>query len=184
MICVSKSLSGLGLPFSLLMLKDEIDVWKPGEDNGTFRGNNLTFVTAVAAIVNYWSDTRLEQHISQLETIVTDWLSTIKSTHQSTIKATRGLGLIHGIEFFNPDNATTIAAHCFENGLIIKTCGSDDQVLKLLPTLTISEEILRDGLTIINNALEIFTRKKPLSLPVSSFQREQPVYNHSYISTA
>ncbi len=52
-IVLSKSLSGFGLPLSLLLLKPELDVWQPGEHNGTFRGNNLALVTATAALQKY-----------------------------------------------------------------------------------------------------------------------------------
>ncbi|WP_346656475.1 aminotransferase class III-fold pyridoxal phosphate-dependent enzyme [Bradyrhizobium sp. NBAIM01] len=46
LVCLATSISGLGLPMSLLLLKKEHDVWVPGEHNGTFRGNSL--VTAAA----------------------------------------------------------------------------------------------------------------------------------------
>lgn len=42
-------LSGYGLPFAMVMLRKELDQWKPGEHNGTFRGKNHAFVTATAA---------------------------------------------------------------------------------------------------------------------------------------
>jgi diaminobutyrate-2-oxoglutarate transaminase len=45
-IILSKSLSGYGIPFSMVLMKPSLDQWKPGEHNGTFRGNNLAFVTA------------------------------------------------------------------------------------------------------------------------------------------
>src|SRR6478672_5391769 len=54
-ITLSKSLSGYGLPMALVVLKRELDVWRPGEHNGTFRGNNHAFVTATASIEHYWS---------------------------------------------------------------------------------------------------------------------------------
>src|SRR5262249_58994521 len=54
-ITLSKSLSGYGLPMAMVVLKKSMDVWKPGEHNGTFRGNNHAFVTATAAIEHYWS---------------------------------------------------------------------------------------------------------------------------------
>src|SRR5690606_30014682 len=44
MVTLSKSLSGYGLPMAVVLLKPELDRWKPGEHNGTFRGNNLAFV--------------------------------------------------------------------------------------------------------------------------------------------
>ena len=49
-VCLSKSLSGYGLPFAVVLLKPEHDVWEPGEHNGTFRGHNPAFVTATAAL--------------------------------------------------------------------------------------------------------------------------------------
>ena len=53
-VTLSKSLSGYGLPFAVVLIKRELDVWKPGEHNGTFRGNNHAFVTATAALEHYW----------------------------------------------------------------------------------------------------------------------------------
>src|SRR5712691_1519306 len=54
-ITLSKSLSGYGLPMAMVVIKRSMDVWKPGEHNGTFRGNNHAFVTATAALEHYWS---------------------------------------------------------------------------------------------------------------------------------
>src|SRR5690606_19405349 len=55
-VTLSKSLSGFGLPFAVTLIKTEHDQWKPGEHNGTFRGNNHAFVTATAALDHYWKD--------------------------------------------------------------------------------------------------------------------------------
>jgi diaminobutyrate-2-oxoglutarate transaminase len=54
-VCLSKSLSGIGLPMALLLLRPDRDVWNPGEHNGTFRGNNLAFVAAAEAL-ELWTD--------------------------------------------------------------------------------------------------------------------------------
>ena len=62
-ITLSKSLSGYGLPMALVVLKRELDVWKPGEHNGTFRGNNHAFVTATASIEHYWSTDEFQNEI-------------------------------------------------------------------------------------------------------------------------
>ena len=58
-VTLSKSLSGVGQPLSLVLLRPELDVWAPGEHNGTFRGNNLAFVTATAAL-DYWQRRRAD----------------------------------------------------------------------------------------------------------------------------
>jgi len=47
-VCLSKAISGSGLPMALALIHPEFDQWQPGEHNGTFRGNNLAFVTATA----------------------------------------------------------------------------------------------------------------------------------------
>ncbi len=53
-VCLSKSISGYGLPMALTLMKPEHDVWGPGEHNGTFRGHNPAFVTAPAALREFW----------------------------------------------------------------------------------------------------------------------------------
>src|SRR3546814_5299557 len=56
LITLSKSLSGFGLPMSLVLFKPELDIWKPGAHSGTFRGNNMAFVTATQALDSYCAD--------------------------------------------------------------------------------------------------------------------------------
>ena len=63
MITLSKSLGGYGTPFAVVLFRPELDQWKPGEHNGTFRGNNFAFVTAKAAIDEYWSDDSFSKEI-------------------------------------------------------------------------------------------------------------------------
>lgn len=55
-VTLSKSLSGFGLPMSLVLFKPELDIWRSGQHNGTFRGHNLAFVTATKAIQHFWAD--------------------------------------------------------------------------------------------------------------------------------
>src|SRR5690606_39951188 len=60
-ITLSKSLSGFGLPMSVVLIRPQHDRWGPGEHNGTFRGNTHAFVTARVAIEKYWSDGRFQR---------------------------------------------------------------------------------------------------------------------------
>jgi len=55
-ICVSKSISGLGLPMAINLVRRSLDTWNPGEFSGTFRGNNLAFATSAVMMSHYWSD--------------------------------------------------------------------------------------------------------------------------------
>src|SRR5690606_7332797 len=61
MICMSKSIGGYGLPMAITLVRPDLDVWSPGEHNGTFRGISPAFVTAAAALRNYWNDDTLEK---------------------------------------------------------------------------------------------------------------------------
>src|SRR3546814_15606807 len=58
-VTLAKSLSGMGLPFALTLFRPELDVWSPGEHNGTFRGNNHAFVTTTVALRHFWNDRAL-----------------------------------------------------------------------------------------------------------------------------
>eukprot|EP00913_Durusdinium_trenchii_P028497 g26725.t1 len=62
-VTLSKSLSAYGLPMSLVLMKSELDQWEPGQHNGTFRGNNLAFVSATEAIELYWKDRSLSRDV-------------------------------------------------------------------------------------------------------------------------
>ena len=152
-VTLSKSLSGYGLPLSLVLIKPEYDQWEPGEHNGTFRGHNPAFVTATAALELFWSDDRLEKEVLRKENLVKSQLEQMLKRHN--ISATlRGRGLIWGVEFEDPELAGQISKRCFEHGLVIETAGVNGQVLKLLPSLTITDSELLKGIYIIENSMQ------------------------------
>lgn len=153
MVVMSKSLSGFGMPFSLLLLKPELDKWKPGEHNGTFRGNNLAFVTAKSTIENFWTSSEFKAGIALKSNILKDRLEEISEKYLSPEIEVRGKGMIYGIDCIISELAESIKDKCFKNGLIVETCGSDDQVVKFLPALTITENELLDGLDIFEESL-------------------------------
>ena len=64
MVCLSKSIGGYGMPFALTLIKPELDIWEPGEHNGTFRGNQLAIVAAKAGI-EFMIEMRKKQNKSQ-----------------------------------------------------------------------------------------------------------------------
>jgi len=149
-VTLSKSLSGYGLPFALVLFKPEHDQWAPGEHNGTFRGHCPAFVTGAAAL-DFWQDAWLEKSVIAKGRMATERLQ--KLLRNTGVKGeVRGRGLILGVAFEDAEFAGLISAACFERGLIIETAGVNDEVLKLLPSLTISEEELAHGLDIIEQA--------------------------------
>lgn len=156
MITLSKSLSGYGLPLALVLIRPDMDVWAPGEHNGTFRGHCPAFVTATAAL-QFWANDQLSQDVARKATLVERHLHHLRDTYSPDAQV-RGRGLIWGLEFSDSQLASRISKACFAQGLIIETAGIDDQVLKLLPSLTMSEQELRLGLQIIEEALKSLTQ--------------------------
>ncbi|MEK7945545.1 diaminobutyrate--2-oxoglutarate transaminase [Pigmentiphaga sp. YJ18] len=152
-VTLSKSLSGFGLPMAMVLIKPELDIWKPGEHNGTFRGNNLAFVTAQQALEHYWSDGAFTREIQAKETLVRDWLENMVHSHPEADLSVRGRGLIQGLVSGVPGLANKIAAQAFKGGVVIETSGANDEVLKLLPALTIEEGQLRQALEVLDRAV-------------------------------
>ncbi len=152
-ITLSKSLSGYGLPMSLVLMKPEFDVWKPGAHSGTFRGNNLAFVTATAALDAYWTNTAFVNDVQRKERIARDFLENIVHSYPGAGLSVRGRGLMQGLVGQDTQFASRVAARAFELGLIIETSGANDEVLKLLPALTIEDDQLRRGLEIIDHCV-------------------------------
>lgn len=151
-VTLSKSISGIGLPMALVLMKPELDIWIPGAHNGTFRGNNLAFVTARAALLHYWSDDAFTKAVRRKGGVMRNWLDHIAADYPSGEFQVRGRGMIQGLASTDVELAGKIAKRCFENGLIIETSGADD-VLKLLPALTIDEQLLCKGLDIIEDSV-------------------------------
>jgi diaminobutyrate-2-oxoglutarate transaminase len=149
-ITLSKSLSGFGLPMSLVLMKPELDIWKPGAHSGTFRGNNLAFGTGAQALDAYWANTAFATEIQRKERQVRDWLENLVHSYPNAGLSVRGRGLIQGLVCnATPALANRIAQNAFKKGVVIETSGAHDEVLKLLPALTIEEELLGKGLDVI-----------------------------------
>ncbi|MBN1762011.1 MAG: diaminobutyrate--2-oxoglutarate transaminase [Methanomicrobia archaeon] len=152
-ITLSKSLSGYGLPFSLVLMKPELDLWKPGEHNGTFRGNNLAFVTATATLEFYWRDDAFSQEVKRKGLLLRDRLEKLVSMDPNGILSVRGRGMIQALDCKTGELANKITKTAFERGLILETSGSNGQVVKCLIPLTITDEQLNKGLDILEESV-------------------------------
>ncbi len=151
-VCLSKSISGFGLPMALVLLRPELDVWAPGEHNGTFRGNNLAFVTGTAAL-DYWQDDSFSREILRKAGLLRDRLEEMAARHPQVSGPVRGRGLIQGLHLEPEGLGIEVARAAFQRGLLIEPVGPKDEVLKILPPLVIEEAELRQGLDILENAL-------------------------------
>ncbi|MCA0995094.1 diaminobutyrate--2-oxoglutarate transaminase [Alloyangia pacifica] len=150
LIPMAKSLSGFGLPFAALLLKPELDVWKPAEHNGTFRGNTHAFVTARVALEKFWADGKFQAELATKAKLIEDELNTIADMIPGAYL--KGRGLMRGVDVGSGDLAGDICAEAFKRGLIIETSGADDEVVKVLAPLTTSEETFRKGFEILRDS--------------------------------
>ena len=173
-ITMSKSLSGYGLPFAMVLFKPEHDIWKPGEHNGTFRGNNLAFVTAEAAIKHYWSDDLFSKEVKRKGKYMYDRINKIIDQYGEGNFSSRGRGMFQGINCVSGDLASKITKLAFKNGLMIETSGADDHVIKFLCPLTISDQNLKKGMDILEDAIETVCAK------VKNFDEEVDFFHEDY----
>ena len=162
MITLSKSLGG-GLPLSLLLLKPELDQWKPGEHTGTFRGNNLAFIAAVEGL-SYWENDALSRAVEERSEIIRKHLMGFKEKYSQLPIEVRGKGMIFGMQIHEPGTVSQISTKAFEKGLLIETAGGNGDVLKFLPPLIIEKETLEEGFQIIDEAIAEVLEEQSLSV--------------------
>lgn len=137
---------------ALTLFKRELDVWEPGEHNGTFRGPNPAFVTGTAALNTFWRDDELQKATVAKGELIEARLSAIAEEHADAGAQVRGRGMARGLAFEREDLANEVSREAFERGLLLETSGPEDEVVKLLPPLTATEQELEQGLDIIAEA--------------------------------
>ena len=154
LVTVSKSISGYGLPLSLLLIAPELDVWEPGEHTGTFRGNQLAFVTGAAALER-WTQPEFLEHVAARSAQLGALGRRAAAADPRVV--VRGRGMLGGVDTAaagGAARAASIQRHCFENGLLVELCGRDDEVVKVMPPLTVLEEELERGAAILIAGIE------------------------------
>ena len=160
-IVLSKSLSGFGLPMSLVLIAPEHDAWSPAEHNGTFRGNNHAFVTARVAIERYWNDETFSPAVAERGEMVRERLEEIAGLVPGA--RLKGRGMMRGVDVGTGELAGAICRAAFENGLIIETSGPNDEVVKVLAALNTPHADLTAGLDMLVDAAE-----RTVRLPVAA----------------
>ena len=151
----SKSIGGYGMPFALVLIKPELDIWSPGEHNGTFRGYQLSMVAAKAGLEVMLNE-RVEDKVRGQEKIIAQYMDEITALDPARVR-TRGIGFIWGVDLYHCDPegkaSKRVLDLCFQNGLIVERVGRGNAVVKVMPDLLIDEATLRRGLDILKNAV-------------------------------
>ena len=153
LIPLAKSFSGMGLPFAVLLVRPQHDIWAPGEHNGTFRGNSMAFVTARTAVETYWKDDAFANEVRARSKVLGDALQSICDQYPGEFHV-KGRGLMRGIEAKNAGLTDAITSRAFDKGLIIETSGPNDEVIKCLMPLTTSEDDLKKGARILAESVD------------------------------
>jgi len=156
-VCLSKSLSGYGLPMALTLIRPDLDIWDPGEHNGTFRGHNPAFVTAAAAL-DFWESDALQLEVMRKGDRLRRGLQELASSSELGDDLVRGRGLVQGLDCQSGPVAAEVSAAAFRRGLVLETSGPESTVLKAMPPLTIEDADLERGLDILSESVRAMSR--------------------------
>lgn len=154
---MAKGIAG-GMPLSAFISRSEITKqWLPGRHGSTFGGNPVSCAAALATI-DVIFDEGLIQRAEQLGKSMLQRLKQF-AKGKPHIGEVRGLGMMIAIEFNDEDGnpskdwAEKVAQRCFEDKLLVLTCGSYGQVIRLIPPLNLSDKEAEEGLTILEKSM-------------------------------
>lgn len=171
-LVLSKAIGG-GLPLSVIVYDQNLDVWEPGAHAGTFRGNQMAMATGLATL-KVIQEENLADHAAQMGARLLAHLQNIQS-ELPCLGNIRGRGLMIGVEFIDPscgkDALGHAAAHpalarrvqqeCLARGLIIEMGGRHSAVARFLTPLIVTGEqidaiadIFRQACHAANEALQ------------------------------
>ena len=158
LITTAKGIAG-GLPLAAVTGRAEImDASHAGGLGGTYGGNPIACAAAIAAIDAFENEGLIER-ANELGAVLTDRLAQIQAA-DPRLGDIRGRGAMVAAEFVDqatgaPDGTLTaaIAKACIAEGVIVLTCGTYGNVIRFLPPLSISDDLLREGLDVVAAAL-------------------------------
>jgi len=161
LICCGKGISS-SLPLSAVLGRTEImDQFPPGSMTSTHTGNPVCAAAALANLKKIVNE-KLTDNAARLGGILLAGLKEIQAKHPAVIGHVTGKGLVAGLQMTKrgkkePDHdlAHAVIEKCFHKGLLFfSPVGAWGQTVKIAPPLTITEEALRDGLTVLGEALD------------------------------
>jgi 4-aminobutyrate aminotransferase len=155
-LLVSGKSVGGGLPLAAVTGPASImDAVPAGGLGGTFGGNPLS-CTAAAAVLDAVADPEFLGQASALGDTMRARMEEMASRH-GAIGEVRGLGPMLAFELVeqSPDQAAAVVAAAFERGLLLLACGMYGNVIRLLAPLTIEQDVLDEGLALLEDALSV-----------------------------
>jgi acetylornithine/N-succinyldiaminopimelate aminotransferase len=154
-IALAKGLGG-GFPIGSFLAKEKIAAaFKPGDHGSTFGGNPLACATALAC-VRHIKNRDFLNDVRRKSELLRSKLALLQTKHKSIVEL-RGLGLLVGVEFTSA--VKPIIAGCIANGLLV--AGAGDNVMRLLPPLTVSDSEISDAVSILDTVLSELPASSP-----------------------
>jgi diaminobutyrate-2-oxoglutarate transaminase len=156
-IVASKALSGIGQPVAIILYDERLDVWAPGAHTGTFRGNQLAFAAGAEAVRVVERDDVLG-NVRQRAAQIDRRLGALRGNQW--VHEVRGRGLMWGIELVDEPGspvgefAGRVQAQALREGLIVELGGRDDVVVRLLPPLNVTADVVDMACTILIDVIE------------------------------
>src|SRR5699024_548743 len=148
-----------GFPLSAIAASRELmSKALPGSHGGTYGGNAVSCAAAIATL-NVIADERLVENASIRGEQLHQGLIQLKDKYSSIIGDVRGIGLMQALEFTGPDEeadpdaASDVQRMAVDEGLLLLTCGPLGNVVRIVPSLTVSEHEIELGLNLLDNAL-------------------------------
>jgi 4-aminobutyrate aminotransferase/(S)-3-amino-2-methylpropionate transaminase len=163
LIAIAKSLAG-GLPLSGVVGRAEImDACEPGGLGGTYGGNPVACAAALAVLDVIEGEKLLDRANAMGERIKAKLNQLAKRNDLMPIAAIRGPGAMIGFEIvkhrgsFEPDADATkrLTTAALEKGLIVLSCGTFANVIRILVPLTASDAIVDEGMKMLESAMQI-----------------------------
>jgi diaminobutyrate-2-oxoglutarate transaminase len=157
-IVASKALSGIGQPIAIILYDERLDSWAPGAHTGTFRGNQLAFAAGAEAVRIVRREDVLG-NVRRRSAQIAARLDVLRD--HPWVRDIRGMGLMWGIELGGPlsgrpagEPAARVQAEALSRGLIVELGGRDDRVVRLLPPLNVTAEVVDEACSILVDAVE------------------------------
>ena len=143
---------GNGIPIGATMVTEKVAKCVVTGDHGTTFGGNPLACRLAHYIFSRLSDPQLQASVLEKSQVFITGFQHLRRRFPSHISEIRGRGLILGLQLDNTD-PTPIVTAARERGLLVITCGTN--TLRFVPPLTISEEEIREGLRILEEAMAV-----------------------------
>ena len=161
LVTIAKSLAG-GFPLSGIIGRDHImQAAEPGGLGGTYAGNPIACAAALA-VLDVIEDEQLLARADRIGARIKQRLHELAQRNDTLpIGAIRGPGAMIGFEIFkdrggtdpDPDMTKRVTARALDHGLVLLSCGVFGNVIRILVPLTVQDEVLEEGLKMLEGAL-------------------------------